>query len=690
MHDSTSWNAQKLTYACSSSFSDECQSQNLSTVMDASCDKHNNPAAVILLVYRIVVDREAIWALSAPIFSQLESITIPYSDIRRYVEPVACLEKLERIHIILDLSFDNCYRCGYGQSGGKNKGRTVLMGMVKKHTENFPGRLKNVTRSLSRTERAYVKITPAPFNDSELFRILPPASGTRFIIFENWWRISARLEETDLSLVHEFDWFPPFIDPQRVLQRCRFLKSISYFKPRCFDWAVEEKKALQNYRLGQNSVDHSPDSHKNPDLANRQDRGQVQDQIISSSSSPLSPLLMNSPPQPPRPAYLTHGLVPLEKIHLAVCNIPMLELDAAAFAFNRSLKYLKIKNFYRLDHIYTPIHLGHGWVDLPVLERLELNVSNTHLYPNMPKALILDPLLLSKCPALVYVKVVDHTLQYKCDEIVPWKPAYLPRITSLYLKGWSALTFNPETLASTKKLEFLKLTMRRPGYCYIPPFNKLREAYGLAENRGGDITSQLSATLSTRPRWTWDWYLPALTYLHLTSEFAYLFEFRMLNGCPALETLRLQMRTETVERLRLISESTLFISGAEGSQERIVAPRLRRLYMIGHWVIADPMVVLPQFLSVAMFPRLEHVVARGWVGVTVAAFVKAVRVRATATATLGGGHLKMVRMDGEEPLMVGVRVALGMSRRSADNRKDRHVLSTRLFYGGKEYVLHRE
>jgi hypothetical protein len=368
----------------------------------------------------------------------------------------------------------------------------------------------------------------------------------------------------------------------------------------------------------------------------------------------------------------------------------MRDLDAVAFAFSSSLKYLRIENFYISAYdTSTPIHLGHGWDELPCLERLELNVPRIHLYPNMPKsALVLDPLLLSKCPTLVLVKVVDHTLQYKCEEIVPWQPAHLPQITSLYLKGWTALTFNPATLASTKKLKFLKLTMRRPEYCYIPPVDELKRVYGLLEGRGEEVESISSSTVFTRPRWTWDWYLPALTYLHLTSELAYLFEFRMLHGCPALDTLRLHMRTKSVERLRLIAESSLFVTGADGSQERIVAPRLRRLYMNGHWVIADPMSVLPQSLGVAMFPRLEHVVARGWVGVTVAAFVKAVRVRAAATE--GGGDLRMVRMDGEEPLIVGVRDALGMYRRSAENRKDHRVLSTRLFYGGEEYVLRKE
>ncbi|KAF9339562.1 hypothetical protein BGZ91_005527, partial [Linnemannia elongata] len=75
------------------------------------------------------------------------------------------------------------------------------------------------------------------------------------------------------------------------------------------------------------------------------------------------------------------------------------------------------------------------------------------------------------------------------------------------------------------------------------------------------------------------------------------FEFKMLHGCPGLETLRLHMRTEHGHHTRLILKSDLFISSADGgSQERIVAPNLRKLYMNGSWEIDDPNVVLPQFL----------------------------------------------------------------------------------------------
>lgn len=44
--------------------------------------------------------------------------------------------------------------------------------------------------------------------------------------------------------------------------------------------------------LGQSSVDHSPATHRNLDLENRRNRKQAQDQSISTSTSPLPPLLL--------------------------------------------------------------------------------------------------------------------------------------------------------------------------------------------------------------------------------------------------------------------------------------------------------------------------------------------------------------------------------------------------------------
>jgi hypothetical protein len=55
--------------------------------------------------------------------------------------------------------------------------------------------------------------------------------------------------------------------------------------------------------------------------------------------------------------------------------------------------------------------------------------------------MVLDPVLLSQCPALLYVNTADRTTTYRCEDIGPW-----------YLQGWTALTSNTATLVSILKL----------------------------------------------------------------------------------------------------------------------------------------------------------------------------------------------------------------------------------------------
>ncbi|KAF9080263.1 hypothetical protein BGX29_005475, partial [Mortierella sp. GBA35] len=80
--------------------------------------------------------------------------------------------------------------------------------------------------------------------------------------------------------------------------------------------------------------------------------------------------------------------------------------------------------------------------------------------------------------------------------------------------------------------------------CFIPSVEELDRSYGL---QGGspmepvptDQGQGQAAPTIIRPSWMWNWKLPQLTRLSLTSEFAYRFEFEMLKGCPLLKSLHL-------------------------------------------------------------------------------------------------------------------------------------------------------
>ncbi|KAG0314262.1 hypothetical protein BGZ97_009456 [Linnemannia gamsii] len=366
-----------------------------------------------------------------------------------------------------------------------------------------------------------------------------------------------------------------------------------------------------------------------------------------------------------QPAHWTYGLVPLAQVVLQEDDLSSSQsLDAITFAFSQSLKYLHIDSVRGEEHL-DRLHIGRDWPGLPALERLKLCAPRYQLS--------LDPVLLAQCPSLSGVKIKDdETFEYLSRDIVPCQPANLPRLTILYLKGWSALTFHPGTLESTKELLVLKVTTARlDGSCFIPPANELKGSFGLGYQPVPDLIK--------RPCWTWDWYLPRLLHMQLTSEFAYLFEFKMLLGCPSLVSLHLHMSTVDGNHTRVISEADLITSSEDGSQECIVAPALRGLHMNGRWIVEEQS-VLSQFIG-QMFPKLERLVMRGLGGITVGAMVKTIRTTA--------GHVRMVRTDLNDPSAVE-EVEFGMYRRSEEYRKGPKTLRTRLFCSEKEYVLLRQ
>jgi hypothetical protein len=459
------------------------------------------------------------------------------------------------------------------------------------------------------------------------------------------------LQETDLSHVSSIDWSVPGIEYHTILSRCRSLREIRSRNiiPGSFDWAVQEKKDME--RL-------------------------AQDTILPTPAKSCFDVL------PPQPAYLTHGLVPLARVNLQEHSMQSQDLDAIAFAFSQSLEQIVIRSLHASNDVQM-IHLGNGWASLPLLRELQMD--------SLGHRVALDPLLVAQCPLLFQIMISDKTFEYSCQDIVPWVSAQTPDLWRVYLKGWSALTFNPTILESTKKLVYLSLLMTNntEGFCFIPPVEELDTSYGHDrgqedEKEGGDGAQVSTPALSLRSQWTWNWYLPYLEELLLTSEFAYRFEFRMLHGCPSLRKLRLYMRTMQGHHTRLISESDLFVSGPDESQGRIqiVAPRLKSVSIIGHWVIEDPSVLSQLFGSV--FPKLKRLTAVGWSGrgFTVEALVNAVRTKR--------GHMQSVKtqlgaVSAEEEEELGLHRIL-----QENKKKGPGVAKNRLFCSRIEYVVRKE
>ncbi|KAG0073699.1 hypothetical protein BGZ90_011376 [Linnemannia elongata] len=471
---------------------------------------------MLLYLYPIVIYRELIWSLSVPILDQLESLTLPLSDVQRYHNVLHRLRNLKRIHFVKDLNM-GCRKCGYGrltdiQTSTTKEANDSIARFFEDYALLFPDhRLEGTTCSIPGYhghDRHNGKLNPPlrDLVDKEILRALPPPNRLRVISPTKWTWISHHLHRTDMTRVRLIDWLPAFPDDP--------------------GWVAKSKR-FKPQRLLRCDASEPGDGQDDESF---------------------------------HPDYFTHGLVPLAKVHLKRCFMPSPDLDALIYAFSQSLESLMISDL-RVPHTLQMIHLGRDWVNLPLLRHLEVHVS----FP----CLVLDQLFFTRFPSLRTLKLLDNsTSKYSCKDIVPCYAADLSQVETLILGGWSALAFHPATLESTKVLKVLILTNNwHRNLCFIPPVNELYRSYGLEyteDNIDDGANEPLSARLAPsiiRAHWTWDWHLPCLTHLSLTSEFAYRFEFKMLRGCPALEKLYLHIFTfDDTPHYRIISENDLFIS----------------------------------------------------------------------------------------------------------------------------------
>ncbi|KAK3824139.1 MAG: hypothetical protein JOS17DRAFT_752078 [Linnemannia elongata] len=267
-------------------------------------------------------------------------------------------------------------------------------------------------------------------------------------------------------------------------------------------------------------------------------------------------------------------------------------------------------------------------------------------------SLVLDRQIWAHCPSLVDLAVIDATTRYRCRDIVPCLPGHHSNLQTLWLQGSSALAFDLTTLDSTPQLTTLRMYIGNDDdpHFFIPPVQELGRFYGTQsvcgqdeedDEEGGEKDASFqtetggTTAIIPRPRWTWSWDLPVLTFTTFTAEFAYRFQFKMLQKCPRLEVLHLDMTSmdESDAHTRVLSRSDLFVSvsssASSGSNpgniqndERIVAPWIETLVLRGKWVIDDSL--LSEFLA-GMFPRLHYFSEKTFGGVSLLGLLKVMR-----------------------------------------------------------------
>ncbi|KAF9100088.1 hypothetical protein BGX23_006052 [Mortierella sp. AD031] len=592
------------------------QSCNLYRFIPGCFQDEDEKMLLLLQQFRVDLLREANWAIAEPILEELQTLIIPVSDIKRYLGVVDRFTSLEHVRFCLDDIFDFDYTpddideaeseeiVHAATQARKDEAMQGLVQFVKEHHQLFGSRLKTVVCPDSEIWAWAHQKFPEEIQ-VDISRILPPMHRPTLLNDVNWKQFVAHISATDLGYVQKIS-IDLASEPTRdrlyehpdFLQRCRTLKHLMMdsLGQGTFKWAVQEKERIMESVSNSSIMDTSNA---------KQDISLLQDDN--------------------RPLYMRHGLVPLEKASITESDKMAFtdEIDDIAFAFCQTLKDLTINvpsesPFTPSDGPPRSIYVGQGWVDLPNLTDLYISVCEARL--------IIDRDLLGRCPNLVNIDLFDHTFEHTRQDVVPCLPAQLPRLESLTLFGWSALTFHPDTLHSTAGLYELCIQkqMGVDDVCFIAS----------SSDDDDDLNDSFSAMDIQQPRWTWDWYLPLLTKLELNSDFAFRFQFKMLRGCPALKYLDLNMKT--VEgRTRRIERSDLGIPSSDldskepeapavapGTLEPIVAPALWKLRMLGCWWMENDL--LADFL-LGMFPNLFELEAKNWIGVTLGEFLDVLR-----------------------------------------------------------------
>ncbi|KAG0372744.1 hypothetical protein BGX24_012643 [Mortierella sp. AD032] len=572
-------------YVLSDEFNQHCLSYHISPAYANSL----YPKQKLFQLYRqVILYREVAWTLANPILEQLQSLTFPVSDIKRYAEVVSRMESLGHIQYLLDEVWTH-HVITKSATAAETLARkdevlqsTILL--VQKHTQLFPKRLKMVS-SCNREKRAGKSALTLPQHTQlAIFLLLPPAQRLVSLTEDNWMQIMAHPETTELRYLRTL----PNIGPP---ERCRALRDlhVAAMGEGSFAWAVQEKRSMENLE-----ADIGINLHK------RHRAVQWKDEAL--------------------PDYQQHGVVPLETFSISELLQPLTdEIDDVAFAFSRTITRITASTLGDSTEGRW-IHIGRGWVDLPVLTLLDIQIYSSRL--------VIHPELLTHCPSLTYVKLADRTYGYRCQEVVPCQSAQLPNLKNLTLVGWSALTFHHATLHSASNLTTLNITMDIDADegCYIPPPAELKWSYDIEDDIRLGTVYQDPPPIS-RPRWTWDWYLPHLCSLQLTVEFAYHFQFQMLPGCPSLAFLSLDMHSSDNDSLIMIEED-LVAPSVRGDPisppMRIVVPTLRHLNLRGRWIMNDAYML---DLMSSMFPNVEDWVMDGWEDITLRGLVHVLRTQ---------------------------------------------------------------
>ncbi|KAF9294706.1 hypothetical protein BGZ88_003471 [Linnemannia elongata] len=136
--------------------------------------------------FAVILLREATWALASLILDQLESMTLPLSDIGRYRAVIERFGRLERLCFFQDEVYVSGGRYNYPPSVMRgDAAMQAMVQFVKEHVRLFPGRLKTVT-SHTFTWATYIRHYFPEGIQLQIYRALPPPSAQALLNKDNY------------------------------------------------------------------------------------------------------------------------------------------------------------------------------------------------------------------------------------------------------------------------------------------------------------------------------------------------------------------------------------------------------------------------------------------------------------------------------------------------------------------------
>ncbi|KAF9911482.1 hypothetical protein EC991_003284 [Linnemannia zychae] len=490
--------------------------------------------------------RDLTWTLCANA-KRIKSVVMPLYDIDRYLSAIAQFKALSEVVFYSDSQYKPANMSSSEEEGVRrfqqSKRTPYLEKMIlfiQEHRRLHGATLESVQYSSSNGGDDL----PHEFRQ-RVFQLLGPLKDPLFLDARNWEQFLATFQETNLSFVKticsDLEVTGDAVMEQLAklgpyLHRCRTLDSfvMDSASDDMFQWAVDERR--------------------------------IYDAKITAGQTPHT------------------LLVPLRVFNVAYYHKSFgRQLNDVVFAFNKTLETITANCYWEPMNVneqdFAEFVVGNSFAnwDLPNLKKLNIS-TNDHLIH-----LRITPNLLLQLPQLTHLALTDKREQYKRSEIVYWHAASLPELVQLQLEGTPAISFNPETLRSTRNLVRMELRMVVTELDlppYVPPAEEFEECFVAPTYDMTAITTAVAITgtepttftasatmgqmsIARRLLWTWDWELPKLTSLFLNAEVAYLFQFRMLAGTPNLKYFLVDSRTHTEMHPRTIVLSDLLVPGVD-------------------------------------------------------------------------------------------------------------------------------